>query len=212
MTLSRIEKYVKQGRLLDIGCGSGHFLKYVKEKKNRWICYGVEPNEKLLKYASSHNGIEVKKGFITKIPYPDEYFDVITCNDVLEHSIELNRNIIEIRRVLKKNGIILIQSPNFQSLMRIITGNKWDWWSIPDHVLHFSPEFLNSYLIKNGFKVLEKYTYEDSYDYLSNIYGLFSKQYLKKIGVMLLTPLLIILERISWLINYGGLLVFVVRK
>lgn len=207
-----ITSLILKGRLLDIGCGTGFFLKFLKDKGTKFSLFGIEPNKILRKSASDNTGILIKDGLLKKIPYPIKYFDIVTCYDVLEHNIELHKNLKEIRRVLKTNGLIFVQAPNYKSFMAYITGKRWDWWCIPDHVLHFSYDFLTTYLKENGFRILKSYTYEDQEDFLSNIKGLFSKNYLTKICFFLLIPLLLIIERIGWLTNRGGLTVVLAQK
>ncbi len=210
MTL--ISALKKRGKLLDVGCGTGYFLKYLKENYPTWKIFGIEPSDLLRKVASDNIGINIKIGTLDRIPFPDEYFDVVTCNDVLEHSAKLRENILELKRVLKPNGILFVQAPNYSSVMAYITGKKWDWWCVPDHLLHFSYSFLISYLKKNGLTIINSYTYEDQIDYLSNIKGVFSKNYFTKAVFILLIPLLLLIERLGWFANYGGLTVVIAKK
>lgn len=71
---------------------------------------------------------------------------------------------------------------------------------------------MRKFLLINNFKILDSYTYEDSRDFLLNIKGLYSKSIYFKIFFYLASPILIILERISWLIKRGGLMVVVAQK
>ena len=210
--LSRIEKYKQGGRLLDIGCSLGFFLQVVEQTSQYpWKVVGVEPNTKLISYAKKGIKGKVLKGMITKLPFHGNTFDCITGFDVLEHDINLQKNLSEIKRVLKRNGILVIQSPNYKSLMVLLTGRHWDWWTPPDHVLHFSFDFLVGYLKQNDFEILEKFTYEKPKDFLLNIKGKIGRNYLLKVLFYLSIPLLLILEQISWLFNFGGLS-FVIAK
>lgn len=123
--LSIFEKYKIGGKLLDIGCGTGYFIRYLLSRNNRNLqIHGVEPNNKLRKIAKVNTGIDVRKGKLNNIPYSNGYFDILLCLDVLEHSINLKKNIHEIKRVLNRNGIILIQAPNYNSIMRLLTGSR----------------------------------------------------------------------------------------
>lgn len=211
--LSLFSKYNIKGKLLDIGCGTGYFIHYVLDTANRNLkVFGVEPNNELREIACRNTGIDVRIGKMNSIPYPKNYFDVLSCLDVLEHSVNLKENIIEIRRVIKPKGAILIQAPNYVSLMAILSGNKWDWWSPPDHTVHFSVKSLNKFLTSNGFTIIKNYTYEDTSDFILNVKGRFSKNVITKIIFYSLLPLLIVLERFSWLINKGGLVVVLAQK
>jgi ubiquinone/menaquinone biosynthesis C-methylase UbiE len=210
--INEIKKYNKSGKLMDIGCGTGHFLEYIKINHPNWQIYGVEPSKLLRTVARKNTKGDIRNGQLAKIPFKDNYFDIVTCYDVLEHNINLSKNIRELHRVIKPGGILFIQAPNYASLMSKVCDEKWDWWCIPDHIFHFSYNFLTKYMSENGFRILKKYTYEDKEDFLSNIKGVYAKNYLTKAIFMLLTPLLLISERVSWLFNQGGLQVLVLEK
>lgn len=207
-----IKKYTSGNRLLDIGCGTGHFLKYLISDKGLWDLFGVEPSMLLRKVARKNTSVNIRKGKLNNIPFRDNYFDIVTCYDVLEHNIKLKENVAELRRVLKPNGILLIQAPNYKSLMAYITGKRWDWWCVPDHVLHFSYKFLTGYMKDNGFTILRSYTYEDQEDFLSNIKGVLGRNYFTKASYYLLIPLLLVIERLGWVVNMGGLSLLLVKK
>lgn len=211
--LSLLSKYNIKGKLLDLGCGTGYFIHFILNTANRNLkVFGVEPNKKLREIARRNTGVDVKIGRMNSIPYPRNYFDVLSCLDVLEHSIDLKESIVEIRRVIRPKGALLIQAPNYISLMAFLSGNKWDWWSPPDHTVHFSVSSLNKFLTFNGFTILKNYTYEDTSDFILNVKGRFSKNAITKIIFYSFLPLLIVLERFSWLINKGGLVVVLAQK
>lgn len=210
--LPLIKGFKSGGRLLDVGCGTGHFLKYVHETDQSWSVYGVDPSNLLRNVAARNSRAIIRNGTLSAIPFDDSYFDVITCYDVLEHSMDLKRNVKELRRVLKPGGLLFVQAPNYRSLMARLTGDRWDWWCIPDHVLHFSYNCLRAYVKKNRFTILASCTYEDREDFLSNIKGIFSRNYAAKSLFYVLVPIFLMLERISWITNNGGLSVIIARK
>lgn len=202
-----IKKYKKGKRLLDVGCGTGHFLKYLKDRSEPFEIYGVEPSQILRRAARKNTNLPVKNGLLDSLPFPDAYFDVVTCYDVLEHSKKLKRNLSELKRVLKPGGLLFIQAPNYESIMANLTGNRWDWWCIPDHVLHFSKNTLINILKDNKFRILYEYTYEDEEDFQSNIKGMYSISLVRKAIYFVTVPLLRVAERVGWLLNKGGLIV-----
>lgn len=210
--ISLIDKSFKNVSLLDVGCGLGYFLKFIKSERSTWKIYGVEPNRLLRIRAMQNTGIQVKEGKLESIPFRSSLFNIVTWFDVLEHSPSLKKNILELKRILRPGGILLVQAPNYKSFMAYITGKRWDWWCIPDHVLHFSYDFLTDCFRQNGFKILKSYTYEDQEDFLSNIKALFAKNYVTKVCYIFLIPFFIIIERIGWLTNRGGLTVVLAQK
>lgn len=210
--INQVKKYKTGGKLLDIGCGTGHFLEYLKTNHKNWRISGVEPSKMLRQVARANTHGDIRDGRLDKIPYEDDHFDVITCYDVLEHNINLGANIKELRRVLKPQGILFIQAPNYLSLMAKLAGDKWDWWCVPDHILHFSYGFLTKYLTENGFIIKKRYTYEDNEDFLSNLKGVYARNYITKLVFICMIPILLMIQRLAWFFNGGGLQVFLLQK
>lgn len=210
--LSIIKQFASGGRLLDVGCGTGHFLKYVKETDSSWKLFGVEPSGLLRKVAITNSGVVIKNGSLDAIPFGDSYFDIITCYDVLEHSMDLKKNMRELKRVLKPGGLLFVQAPNYRSLMAQLTSDGWDWWCIPDHLLHFSYLALKYCITSAGFTMVRSFTYEDSEDLLSNVKSMFPRNYIAKALYYTLIPVFLLLERMAWKVNQGGLSVVIARK
>jgi ubiquinone/menaquinone biosynthesis C-methylase UbiE len=209
--LSLINQYKPEGNLLDAGCGTGFFLKYVKERSH-FKPFGMEPNEELRKIAKINTRSSIVNGTLDKMPYKDNFFDVVTCLDVLEHSIRLNKNVSELKRVLKPGGLLLLQVPNYKSFMAIITGDKWDWWSVPDHILHFSFEFITQYMQKMGFTLVKSFSYQDSKDFIINTKGVFKKNVFRKVLFIMLLPVFYLLEFLSGRVRRGGLSLILLKK
>lgn len=211
--LNHIEKNKNGGRLLDIGCGLGLFMETAMKKSSyNWDVHGLEINKRLLDNAFNDIKKRIKSGNIENIPFGSNYFDCVTCFDVLEHSKSLKHNLDEISRVLKKDGILVIQSPNYKSLMAMISKEKWSWWSPPDHIFHFSSSFMINLLKAKWYEVLEAFTYEPPKEFLLDVKRRFARNLVQKIVIRLIQPLLLTIERIAWFFNRGGLLFIVVKK
>jgi methionine biosynthesis protein MetW len=106
-------------RLLDIGCGDGSISVLLKEVAQAKEVYGIELSPNGAKKASQ-KGVNVivfdleelnKK----RLPYPDSYFDLIFCGDIIEHIFEPSFLLKEIWRVLKKSGSCIVTTPNLAS-------------------------------------------------------------------------------------------------
>jgi ubiquinone/menaquinone biosynthesis C-methylase UbiE len=217
-----IDKYACGGHILDVGCSTGLFLQTVgKYSKYKWIKYGIDINKKSIRIAKSKKIGHLIYTDLHHKPFPDNYFDVVTCFDILEHDKDLKGNLREIRKILKPNGILLIQVPNYTSLMAKLCGDIWDWWAVPDHVYHFSPNLLKNILINYGFKYLKSFTWEDKKDFIQNIRGTIKNKFskicnLNRIISLLITPILIILfyslRIVENFVSVGGLHVIMVTK
>ncbi len=170
-----LEILKRGGRLLDLGCGVGLFLEAFSETaRYKWKLYGLDINEKLIKKAKVRLRGKAQKlflGEVTSLNLKVETFDCITCFDVLEHDHELKLTLSEIKRLLKPSGLLLIQAPNYSSVMAYLCGERWDWWAVPDHIFHFNPRSLSSILQKHGFRIRKLYTWDPPEEFVSNIQG-----------------------------------------
>ena len=115
--VEEIEHYIdNESTVLDLGCGTGAFSISISDKCKK--IYAVDIVEDFV-LATKKNVAEYKKKNITtifqkdeKIPAQDNFFDVVLLVDVLHHVENIEEILIEIRRVLKNNGTIVIFEPN----------------------------------------------------------------------------------------------------
>lgn len=92
-------------RVLNIGVGNGWLEKTCAQ--HGWETYSLDPNAAAVKRLEQW-GITGKAGYITEIPYPDDYFDIVFCTEVLEHLPvdEMRQSLREIARTLKEGGAL----------------------------------------------------------------------------------------------------------
>lgn len=98
-----------QGKVIDIGCGQGHLLEQIKHQKASLELYGLD----LAGAPSTQEHVSKKlyhyvPGSIEDIPFESQSFDIVLCSHVLEHVINLNRAIKELKRIAKKFLIIVV--------------------------------------------------------------------------------------------------------
>lgn len=219
--IRKIEKYKTNGNLLDYGCSTGIFLNTIKELGNKWGLYGIDTNEKSINRAKATVEAEFNLGFLHKNTYKKNFFDVITCFDVLEHDINLPKSIKILHNILNKKGILVIQVPNYQSLMAYLTKDKWDWWCIPDHLYHFSIDTITKILEENHFKILSLSTRQPKHFFIENIRGAIRKRltsnqcfnkYVAKISYLFLYILWLLLIIIDDKFKKGGLILIIAQK
>lgn len=122
----------RKGTLLDIGAGTGDFL--IKAKDVGWEILGVEPSEKARSLALSKGVTIIENTEILE----DHSVDVITMWHVLEHVPDIEKQIKELKRLLKPSGTILIAVPNFNSFDAKHYGTYWAAYDVPRHLWHFS--------------------------------------------------------------------------
>jgi ubiquinone/menaquinone biosynthesis C-methylase UbiE len=118
--------------ILDIGAGTGDFLKICKE--NEWTVSGVEPN------LGARNIAQEKEVFLTEnLPTTlEKKFDVITMWHVLEHVSDLTAYIKTAKSLLKQKGKIVVAVPNFKSYDAKYYNKYWAAYDLPRHLWHFS--------------------------------------------------------------------------
>jgi SAM-dependent methyltransferase len=147
-----IVKHVSRGTLLDIGCGTGEFLNYMN--KNGWETKGVEPGADARNYAISVYGLNVgNEDSIKEIK--DESISVITMWHVLEHVHDLNNRLIELKRLIKKDGVIIIAVPNYTSYDAKKYKKFWAAYDLPRHLYHFSPNTITQLFSNHGLRKIE---------------------------------------------------------
>lgn len=150
-SLRLINRYGKKGRLLDIGTAAGSFLHAAKE--DGWEAYGVEPNRWLCRWGMKHYGISIKPGTIFDNRFKDDFFDAVTLWDVLEHTPEPGKVLDECRRILKKQGLLVINYPNIGSWIARLLGRKWVFL-LSVHLFYFDRKTIRKILEKEGFSVV----------------------------------------------------------
>jgi len=109
-TLSLL-KNVKNKKILDLGCGTGVLSKILKRRGAK--VFGVDVSPKMIDLAKSNvKGVDFRTGSVYKLPYKSNYFDIVVASLVLHYFKNLNKAFKEIRRVLKKNGILIFSTDN----------------------------------------------------------------------------------------------------
>lgn len=145
-----LEKYHPQkGTLLDIGTGTGDFLKTAKAWN--WEIHGTEPNQKAHEIAQG-KGVALKTETTV---FPGEKFDVISMWHVLEHVPDLEKQLKEINRLLKKDGTLIIAVPNFKSFDAKHYGEFWAAYDAPRHLWHFSKTSIAKLFESVDFEIME---------------------------------------------------------
>lgn len=140
-----------KGSLLDVGCGTGVFLKSAQKKG--WEIYGIEPNPKARQEAIAKVGLKVFDTANT-LNLTDHCFDVITLWHVLEHVSDPKEYILSLSKHLKPGGFIIIAAPNHQSYDAKHYKSYWAAYDVPRHLWHFSKDSIRLFLSDIGFTVL----------------------------------------------------------
>lgn len=115
------------GKILEVGCGGGQFIRAVKHFRPELECHGSDISAEAIKAAKNKNDGVIYKLNSSILPYPDNSFDAILIFDVLEHVAAYREFLAEIKRVLKPGGIFYCFVPC-----------EGDWTSIWHGLRYFS--------------------------------------------------------------------------
>ena len=137
-------------KVLDFGCGKGYFTNYLS---NNYEAKGVDINKNII--------IEAKNLFSRpkyillkskKLPFKESFFDKVYCYDVLEHVDDLKSVLNEIKRVLKKDGILEIIIPYWKS-EKFLSNIRSSYFKDIGHVRVFKKNELQKILYKKSFEI-----------------------------------------------------------
>lgn len=168
----------KNAKVLDVGCGAGYYIGVLKDNL---ISYkGLEVADHFVDYCKSYHNLHVESTPLES--EPDEYYDLITMFDVLEHL----SNPIDMFRIvynkLKPGGCCVAYTPNIFSVGYELMGEKQNTLLPFEHLCFFNHKSLDFLVKKTGFKVelIETYgldimdyllmkEYEDDINYTDNL-------------------------------------------
>ena len=141
------------GRLLDAGCGNGGFLFRMKERG--WAVQGVDFDAKAIENARRKYGLQLLVGDLKGAQFPTASFDAITMNHVIEHVPDPFDELRECHRLLKPGGVLVILTPNIQSMGHQIFKQHWRGLEPPRHLHIFSVGALRAAALSVGLEIVE---------------------------------------------------------
>ncbi len=150
-----INKYIidiidskNQASILDIGCGGGKLINILYTMLQNSKIYGIDHSidmvnlsKKINKKGIVDGAVEIIQGDVNKLPFSDKFFNIITAFDTINFWKDLDISLMEIKRVLKQNGILFIVNGYPKA------GTKWY-----DFVKFKSDDEYRDFLTENGFK------------------------------------------------------------
>ena len=146
-------RYGKRGgRLLEIGSGMGHL---VGQLEDSFQTYGMDLN---------HWAVEQSKAVVDKsamqtasaeeLPFADNSFDVVIIKHIVEHLPSPEKAIVEIGRVIAPGGVLILSTPNLDSLLKPWKGENWIGYQDPTHISLHPPKTWLDWIQKSGFSLL----------------------------------------------------------
>lgn len=157
------------GRVLDIGCAGGAFLKVLQERG--WQACGMDLFE-----SRNDCGLPVRYGELPELGYPSNDFDVVTAWAVFEHLHDPKAYFLEVGRALKPGGRFICLVTNVNSVWSRLAYCE----DIPRHLYFYSPRTLRRYAALAGLRV-ERIDYSCRI-FLPDSTDVFRVQLLRRLG------------------------------
>jgi ubiquinone/menaquinone biosynthesis C-methylase UbiE len=140
---------------LDIGCGAGGFL--LDMQKEGWDVYGCDISPDSCEKSKNAAGLKnIYNEDVLSLNLPENFFDVITLWHVLEHLTKPKDTLIKVNKLLKDDGILIIESPDFSSIQSKFFKSKWFPLDLPRHIYQFSPKTVKKLLNSVNLEILRK--------------------------------------------------------
>jgi len=146
----------KPGMILDVGCATGQFLEVAQERG--WRTVGIDVSEWVCNYLTNKGFTDIQNCTLEEADFPDELFDAVHMNHVLEH-IPLPRDCLtEAHRILKPGGLIVIEVPNeyyfpynYKIMNMLMPSHMTPRQTAIGHLSLFTPDTLQKVLKSSGF-------------------------------------------------------------
>ena|SRR3989338_3877563 len=152
--------------ILDVGCGWGDFEEVLEKEKIPYL--GIDTSQEAVKICQE-KGLNCKLSIFQQLAINNQQlFSAITMFQVIEHLKNPIPTLQVAKKLLKKNGVILITTPNNDSPLRKIFGPRWSVYSEPSHFVFFNKQTLEKTLQLAGFNRIE--VKSDSWRFLSSKY------------------------------------------
>ena len=150
--LRLVARYHQPGRLLDVGCGVGGFVKVAGDAG--WQAVGVEKDEDALRSGRQAWRVSVAQVDLPAFPFTSQTFDVITLWHVIEHVRHPRELLASVAGALNAGGLVIVATPNPASLQARVFGPRWYHLDAPRHLCLFTPGLLRHELERCSLQVI----------------------------------------------------------
>lgn len=165
-------------KILDIGCGMGHTSILLSRISHRLI--GIDVSFEGVRVAKEKVKCDFMVSDSTRLPFKNEYFDIIVMKDILEHVENDSQAIKEVYRVLKMDGLLILYVPyslddaiTFESIVKKISG-----YSIDDNIGHLRRyDIIILKDLLNNFEIIKSFYFAHLLFGIMSVFGtLYSKK------------------------------------
>ena len=159
-----INEKVQLGKILDVGCNAGYFL----DCMDGWERHGVELVTSQAAEAKEKYGDNIFNGAFENYKFSEQYFDVITLQDVLDHMSDPIDCLERCKLLLRPNGLIVVKVHNISCLFSKLSGSKFYAICPPIHLGYFNKKSLAVAFQRVSFK-FDEYMFLPSFIYLKMV-------------------------------------------
>jgi SAM-dependent methyltransferase len=156
----RLKREKPMGRVLEVGCGSAHFLRGVAETSG-WEAFGTDLSAHIIEQAGREPGLQLFCGELAEAHFPPAHFEAVFLRNVLEHVPDPVALVGEVRRVLARGGLLWLLVPNgYTETAPFAAANRQgrETENLQGHLNFFPPVCLLTWLQRSGFQVEQIYT------------------------------------------------------
>jgi 2-polyprenyl-3-methyl-5-hydroxy-6-metoxy-1,4-benzoquinol methylase len=154
-TLNVAQTKGRPGKLLDIGCGTGEFMRFAQQSGWQGV-EGVEVIPKIADYARAATGATIHTTDFLNADLESGSYGVIALWDVIEHLSDVKASLRAIYRLLKPGGVVIIGTVNCQGFSIRALKHRAQTFSPPEHLTFFTQKGMRSALASQGFRILEQ--------------------------------------------------------
>ncbi len=148
MRAKKVAKLIgSSGNILDVGCANGAFLLSMKQFGDYGL-HGLDIKDTGMKF--EEQGINFKEGFLEELEYPDDFFNAIVLDNVLEHVPDPALFMKKVVSILKPGGYVFGTTPNYNSLDRFVFQQYWGGFHMPRHLYLFNAHNLKLFMMNMG--------------------------------------------------------------
>jgi 2-polyprenyl-3-methyl-5-hydroxy-6-metoxy-1,4-benzoquinol methylase len=162
---------VPRGPVLDVGCGRGLMLNYLRELG--YEPHGVEFSETAARHARQILKIPVTTEDFVMAPHERERYNAVVFWHSLEHFSNPVAAVARAYEALKPGGLLIVAVPNYDSWQARFFGRHWFHLDVPRHYYHFGTRSLETVLSRHRFRVIQL----DHFSFEQNPYGILQSAY-----------------------------------
>jgi SAM-dependent methyltransferase len=162
--------YVRDGKVLEIGCSHGKFL--YEMKILGWDVKGIDMSPEAVSKGRNFFGLDLIQGDIDRVNFKENSFDVIVMRMALEHMYSPASVLTKVNKWLRPNGYLVVIVPDISGFEARLFGKYFYGLHLPNHLFHFSLKTLSAYLIKHGITICKICHHRSDRDFSKSIENL----------------------------------------